>query len=321
MDDQVLSDQAEKESGKEKEAEKLEKALEKLNKRSAKVEEALRKFEDASDHADKLKRENTKESVDAHKKLYETKKKAFEAVHKKDKAQQSLNQVLKKAEGAKTGKKAHPSQGKHSMNSKQKHGNKLAQSTAFKFTSKEPFSLFTLAKHDGRLTLRNIKFEAADSQQFDEAIKKHQGQYLVVKKNQVIKTNCFDNKIDYQRLLGFAVLEGHLKPRIDKFNHPDQKYLTWVEGTGDMKDIVWKSVRGNQKTSINSLFAQHDKSGDGPVALSYLPKTKSLHVLKHDKSEHMPKQALGVGHFLTEKLGMFLHAPKDDLKSYVKVQK
>lgn len=65
--------------------------------------------------------------------------------------------------------------------------------------------------------------------------------------------------MDYQRLIGFAVLEGYLKPKVPKFDHPDQRYLTWVEGSGDLKDIVWKSVHGlNQKRNVNSLYDKHD---------------------------------------------------------------
>lgn len=83
-------------------AEKLEKALEKLNKRSAQVEDALKKFGDASSLADKLKQENTLESVDAHKKLYETKRRAVKAVEAKKRAQSKLNKVLKNTEDHKS---------------------------------------------------------------------------------------------------------------------------------------------------------------------------------------------------------------------------
>jgi len=86
------------------------------------------------------------------------------------------------------------------------------------------------------------------------------------------------------------VLEGSLKPVIQEFSHPDQKYVTWVEGSGDLKDIVWKSVHGtSQKEKINSLFEKHDEHGDGPVVLSYASNTKQLRVLDHNQSEHMPK--------------------------------
>lgn len=159
-----------------------------------------------------------------------------------------------------------------------------------KFAKEESFALFTLVKHDGRLTLRNIKFRASDSSEFDSAISKHPGQFLVVKKNKVMKTNCFNSPLDFQRLLGFAVLEGTLKPKIEKFEHSDQKYLTWVEGSGDLKDIVWKSVHGpTQKDKITSLFEKHDDHGDGPVVLTYAPKSSQLHVVQHNNSEHMPK--------------------------------
>lgn len=95
--------------------------------------------------------------------------------------------------------------------------------------------------------------------------------------------------MDYQRLLGFAVIEGALKPKIPKFEHADQKYLTWVEGTGDVKDIVWKSIHGpSQNAKISSIYEKQDGHGNGPVVLN-ASKGKQLFVIKHDSTQHMPK--------------------------------
>ena len=104
-----------------------------------------------------------------------------------------------------------------------------------------------------------MKFKAGNSDEYDSVLANHKDRSLiVVKDNQIVSANCFKdtarNSIDYQRLVGFATLEKALQPaNLDEFNKlADQRYLTWVEGSANLKDIVWKSVHGlNSYSKVN----------------------------------------------------------------------
>lgn len=101
---------------------------------------------------------------------------------------------VKLAQDKKGKEKAKDAKPEHSKAATSKGApSRKATAPSTSFAKEESFSLFTLAKHDGRLTLRNIKFHASDSDQLDAAIAKHPGQYVVIKKNNVMRTNCFQN--------------------------------------------------------------------------------------------------------------------------------
>jgi len=76
--------------------------------------------------------------------------------------------------------------------------------------------------------------------QLNRHIKEHEGNYVIIRNNRIMKSNCQDKNYEFQRLVGFAILEGHLKPRVSKAHISDGQVVAWVEGKGKEKEIIWK---------------------------------------------------------------------------------
>lgn len=146
----------------------------------------------------------------------------------------------------------------------------------------------------------------------------------MVKNNKIMKTNCFKKKYEYQRLIGFAVLEKHLKPKIlDEDLQSDERILAWVEGSGSGKDIVWKKEADSKSDQFKSFFQKHEKKGEGIVSLAIDADDDSvLAVDQHHPKQRMPRQALAVGYYVNHVMKKFNKKPSKKLSTYgIKVKK
>lgn len=177
--------------------------------------------------------------------------------------------------------------------------------------------MFTVTKKDKSITLRNIKVKANTLAELDKNLDQHPGDYILVKNNKIVKTNCFKKKYEYQRLVGFAVLEKYLKPKgMDADANDGERILAWVEGSGTGKDIVWKKEKADAPEFTN-FFAKHEKSGDGIVSLMVDPSSENLLTVdKHHEKMRMPRQALAVGYYVNHVMKKFNHKPSKKLSSY-----
>jgi len=167
------------------------------------------------------------------------------------------------------------------------------ESTSVEFSAPEKFQMFTVNKKDKSITLRNIKLQAKNMGELEKNISQHKGDYILVKNNKIMKTNCFKKKYEYQRLIGFAVLENYLKPKAsnseDDSPASGERILAWVEGSGPGKDIVWKKDADHKSDGFQTFFAQHEKKWEGIVSMMVDSDSGELKIDQHHKKMRMPR--------------------------------
>lgn len=131
--------------------------------------------------------------------------------------------------------------------------------------------------------MRNIHINANGVPELNKHIKEHEGDYMIIKNNRIMKSNCQDKNYEFQRLIGFAILEKHLKPRVSKQHISDEQVVVWVEGKGKEKEIIWK--RASEVSE--SEYSKHIEGGI--VTLSVDKETGTLRIDKHDSKIRMPR--------------------------------
>ena len=86
-----------------------------------------------------------------------------------------------------------------------------------------------------------------------------------MKNNKVVFSNCFNREYDYQRLVGFAILQNHLTPK-DK-SAADSHVMVWVQNNGPATDIYWKSELEMEQQDFDVVYQKLVGKGYGPVSL------------------------------------------------------
>ena len=87
--------------------------------------------------------------------------------------------------------------------------------------------------------IKHSELSAYNTQELEEQLTRHSSDYILVKNNKVVFSNCYKREYDYQRLLGFAILQNYLTPKNQQST--DSHVLVWVQNNGKATDIYWKS--------------------------------------------------------------------------------
>lgn len=83
--------------------------------------------------------------------------------------------------------------------------------TYFEFVQRETFDLFQMSHHQH---FKHSQLSAFNTQELEDQLTSHQRDfYILVKNNKVVFSNCYKHEYDYQRLLGFAILQNYLIPK------------------------------------------------------------------------------------------------------------